>query len=217
MEALPVPDKLVTPPTPMELDPETDQIVKEIGEEVASMAKGRISPIPRKTKIPVIQSRYRNARGNWQLGNSEDGVSVMTTTKKPAKKIVIRPYVGAVSKAVTTSVNTIPRAGSPRPSTSRIVKTGVKPKKQTKKPQIRHNEWLQQKIPLKQLKQTLTQPVVTDPREGARVPVPSTKMITPRSLKKKTTRKESARKAAPPTTQVVMPPPAEMITPQESV
>ncbi|KAK0159854.1 hypothetical protein PV327_010920 [Microctonus hyperodae] len=94
MDTPTVPAQLIIPPAPTELDRDARQIVQEIGEVIADMAKGRVSPTPQKTKIPVIKSRYLTSRGSWQLSNDDAGISTTEVTKPPPRKISIRPYTG---------------------------------------------------------------------------------------------------------------------------
>ncbi|KAK0156824.1 hypothetical protein PV328_012250 [Microctonus aethiopoides] len=97
-------DKILTVPVPDDRDPEMNQILKELNEEIALLAKGPISPIRRRS-VPKINSRYHKKRGDWQLPESNNETEHRSVTKK-AKKIRIRPYSGSTNNTLMSiSVN----------------------------------------------------------------------------------------------------------------
>ncbi|KAK0079276.1 hypothetical protein PV326_008848 [Microctonus aethiopoides] len=97
-------DKILMIPVPNEKDPEVNQIIKELNEEIALLAKGPMSPI-RSRSVPKINNRYHRKRGDWQL--MELNTAEPPAEKpKPKKKIRIRPLTSYSTNApMSVTVN----------------------------------------------------------------------------------------------------------------
>ncbi|KAK0159855.1 hypothetical protein PV327_010921 [Microctonus hyperodae] len=131
MEVPQTPAELLSPPLPVELDPDANRIVQEIGEVIADMAEGRETSVPVKTKIPVIKSRYRSPRGSWQLSDSDNQVTTIQQIEKPPGKVRIRPYTGAITKAIEASTSTQKGAVKKTKGAVKSTKKAVATKKAT--------------------------------------------------------------------------------------
>ncbi|KAK0156825.1 hypothetical protein PV328_012249 [Microctonus aethiopoides] len=126
-------DKVLSVPVPKEQDPEMEKIMRELDEEIRKLANP-VSPI-RKRTVPVLNHRYPNKRGDWQLGVPDVQVCKAETKGKTQskRKVRIRPYTGTVNNVLLNTVATsVPNA-----------------EKGPAKPRIRHTCVLKNKVVLK--------------------------------------------------------------------
>ncbi|KAK0071955.1 hypothetical protein PV325_012110 [Microctonus aethiopoides] len=107
--------------------------MRELDEEIRKLANP-VSPI-RKRTVPVLNHRYPNERGDWQLGVPDAQVckAEMKGKTQSKRKVRIRPYTGTVNKVLLNTVATsVPN-----------------PEKRPAKPRVRHTCILKNKVVLK--------------------------------------------------------------------